>query len=158
MSFEPNDTDPRSTADIGQPTRNAPGRSLADVVGALKPRHQTIVAAHDWNCRLLGRWISDASRPLSAASRSTPRVLWRQPTRAHLTLRTPWPAGSITKSLVWADAGDWEPLRLAQDQESPCHDETGRGRRGPCARSTLSGAPSNSKFAFRDSSRANQVK
>jgi hypothetical protein len=62
MSFEPNDTDPPSTADIGQPTRNAPGRSLADVVGALKPRHQTIVSAHDWNSRLLSKKQVDFRR------------------------------------------------------------------------------------------------
>ena len=62
MSFEPNDTDPPSAADIGQPTRNAPGRSLADVVGALKPRHQTIVTAHDWNSRLLSKKQVDFRR------------------------------------------------------------------------------------------------
>ena len=62
MSFEPNDTDPPSTADIGQPTRNAPGRSLAGVVGALKPRHQTIVSAHDWNSRLLSKKQVDFRR------------------------------------------------------------------------------------------------
>jgi len=62
MRFEPNDTDPPSTADIGQPTRNAPGRSLADVVGALKPRHQTIVSANDWNSRLLSKKQVDFRR------------------------------------------------------------------------------------------------